>query len=154
MPKTIKMPSADDIKTAYVGSASRASTAYTKGVDANTDAMDRAKSDAAEGSFNAAMTTVLANKLRQKGLADVTQEEWKTKAKTLGAPRLGTGIAAAGDSQKAGFEPYRSALSGLSLPDKVPDDPLGNLQRNAGKVVATLANIKRREKGLAEVPVP
>jgi hypothetical protein len=114
MPKTIKMPSADKIKSAYTGSGSRAATAYTAAIDEVTDFVGKATSDKAEANFNTAMSTVLANKLRAKGISNkVTNESWKSDAKTKGGTVIGTRIAGAGDKQQKGYAPYLTALSGL-----------------------------------------
>jgi len=155
MPKTIKMPSLDDIKTAYAGSGTRAAAAYTKAIDAVTDFVGKATSETAETNYSAGVTRAAANKLRAKGISEkVTNESWKSDAKTKGGTIIGTRIAGAGDKQSKGFSPYRTALEGLSLSDKVPGDPVGNLNRNAGKVVATLYNIKATKQGVPTVVVP
>ncbi len=135
MPRKIVMPSADDIANAYGASGAKAQTAYVKGIDANTDAMERAKSDASEANYNAGVMKAAADKSRQKALADVSQEDWKKAAKDK-APRLGTGIAAAKDKQKRGYAPIRDALSGLELPDKTTD-PYANVDNILKKVITT-----------------
>jgi len=155
MPKTVKMPTAEEIKTAYTGSGSRAAAAYTKAIDTVTDFVGRATSDAAEAAYSAGVTRAAVNKLRAKGItAKVTNESWKTDAKTKGGAIIGTRISGAGEKQKTGFEPYRAALEGLALSDKVPGDPIGNLTRNAGKVVATLYNVKATKQGVPTVTPP
>jgi len=155
MPKTIKMPAAEDITAAYTGSGSRAAAEYNKAIDKVTGFVAAASSDAAEASYGAGVTRAVSLKLRAKGItAKVTDESWKRDAKTKGGAIIGTRIAGAGEKQKAGFADYRGALEGLSLPDKAPGDPLGNLSRNAGKVVATMYNVKARKIGAPEVAVP
>jgi len=155
MPKTIKMPSLEEIKTAYTGSGSRAAAAYTKAIDGVTDFVGRATSDAAEAAYSAGVTRAAANKLRAKGISGkVTNESWKSDAKTKGGAIIGTRISGAGEKQSKGFEPFRTALEGLSLSDKVPGDPIGNLTRNAGKVVATLYNVKATKQGVPTVTPP
>jgi len=155
MPRSVKMPSLEDIKAAYTGSGSRAAAGYVKGVDRVTDFVERAAGDSAEANFNSAMTTVLAGKLRARGLREkTTNESWKSDAKTKGGAIIGTRIAGAGDKQSRGYAPVHAALSGLELPDKMPDDPIGNLTRIAGRVVAAAANVKRRRQGKPEVTPP
>jgi len=155
MPKTIRMPTLEEIKTAYTGSGSRAAAAYVKAIDGVTDFVGRATSDAAESAYSAGVTRAAANRLRAKGLAEkVTNESWKSDAKTKGGGIIGTRIAGAGEKQTKGYTPYQAALQGLSLPDKTPGDPIGNLSRNAGRVVATLYNVKARKLGLPEVAPP
>jgi len=155
MPRTIKMPSAEEIKAAYTGSGPRAASEYVKAVDKVTGFVASASSDSAEAAYSAGVTRAVSLKLRAKGIsAKVTDESWKSDAKTKGGSIIGTRIAGAGDKQAKGFGDFRSALEGLSLPDKTPGDPLGNLSRNAGRVVATMYNVKARKVGASEVPVP
>jgi len=155
MPRSIRMPTADEIRAAYTASGSRAASEYSKAIDKVTDFVGRATSDAAEAAYSAGVTRAAANKLRAKGISNkVTNESWKSDAKTKGAAIIGTRIAGAGDKQAKGYAPVLTALSGLELPDKTPDDPIGNLTRIAGKVVAAAANVKRRRLGLPEVTPP
>jgi len=155
MPKTVKMPTLEEIKSAYTGSGARAASAYVKAIDGVTDFMGKATSDTAEANYSAGVTRAAANKLRAKGLAEkTTNESWKSDAKTKGGGIIGTRISGAGDKQSKGFAPYQAALQGLALSDKVPGDPIGNLTRNAGKVVATLYNVKATKQGVPTVTPP
>jgi hypothetical protein len=155
MPKTVTLPAADNIKNAYGGSGQKASTRYAAKIALVTDWFSKATSDAAEANYSARMAFVLANKLRAKGITNKTSNEaWKSAAQTKGAPTLATRISLAADKQSKNWAPYYAALNGLSIPDKVPGDPIGNLTRNAGAVVATLANVKRAQEGLPAIPVP
>jgi len=155
MPRTIKMPTLEEIKAAYTGSGPRASTEYTKAIDRVTGFVAKATSDSAEANYSAGVTRAVTLKLRAKKIAEkVTDESWKSDAKTKGGAIIGTRIAGAGDKQTKGYGDFRAALEGLSLPDKVPGDPLGNLSRNAGRVVATLYNVKARKIGATEVTPP
>jgi hypothetical protein len=149
------MPSSDEIKTAYTGSGSRAAANYTKAIQGVTDFVGRATSDAAEAAYSAGVARAAANKLRSKGLAEkTTNESWKTDAVQKGGSVIGTRISGAGEKQAKGFAPFQAALQGLTLSDKVPGDPIGNLTRNAGKVVATMYNTKAQKQGLPTVAAP
>jgi len=152
MPRTIKMPTADEIRSAYVSSGPRAGTQYTKAVDKVTDFVGRATSESAEASYAAGVAAAVANRTRAKMIgAKVTNESWRSDAKTKGGAIIGARIAGAGEKQQKGYAPIHAALAGLELPDKVPDDPIGNLTRIAGRVVAASANVKRRAQGKPEV---
>jgi hypothetical protein len=155
MPKTISMPTSDEIKTAYTASGTKAATNYNKAIDKVTDFVGKASSDSAEKNYSDGVQRAVTNKLRAKGITEkVTNESWKNDAKTKGGAVIGTRILGAGDKQSKGYAPYQAALQGLSLPDKVPGDPIGNLSRNAGKVVATLYNVKAAKQGVPQVPIP
>jgi len=128
------MPSADEIASAYAASGGKAQTQYVKGVDANVDAMDRAKSDMAETNYGVGVTAAVSAKSRQKALAGVSQEDWKAAAKSK-AGRLSAGIAGAKEKQRKGYSPIRDALSGLELPDKTTD-PYANVDNILKKVIS------------------
>lgn len=155
MPRTIRMPTSEEIKSAYTASGSRAASEYAKAIDKVTDFVGRATSETSESNYAAGVASAVANKTRAKMIsAKVTNESWKSDAKTKGGSIIGTRIAGAGEKQAKGYAPIHAALSGLELPDKVPDDPIGNLTRIAGRVVAASANVKRRAQGKPEVTPP
>ena len=155
MPRKIVMSSADSIKGAYTGSALKASARYGKAVAENTSWFAQATSDASETHWGQGVQAAVAEKRRAAGLKTKTsQTAWQAAAISKGQTVLATRIQGAGDKQAAAWAPYYSALSSLEIPDKTPGDPLGNLQRNAGRVVATLVNVKRSKEGVPPIGVP
>jgi len=82
---------------------------YSKGID-RADWATPAKSDQAEKNFNDAMSKALAAKSRQKGVAEVSNEDWKDAAKTKGAPIIGERIRGALGEWEANFGPVYSQV--------------------------------------------
>jgi hypothetical protein len=95
---------------------------YEAGV-AKADWATPAKSDAAEKNFADAMSKAVAAKSRQKGVANVTNEDWKNAAKTKGAPIIGERIRGALNDWVANFGPmYDQVVSRVAtLPPKTLD---------------------------------
>ena len=77
---------------------------YVSGVQ-KADWLTPAKSDAAEKNFADAMSKALASKSRQKGVAAITNEEWKAAAVNKGAPIIGMRISGAMDKWAANWGP-------------------------------------------------
>lgn len=155
MTKTIKLTDVTVISDAYKNSGVKAATKYAAKIGLVTDWLAKATSDAAEANYARALQAAIANKTRAKEIAaKTTNESWKHAATTIGVNKIGIGITNAAPKQAAAWKDYYAALQGLVIADKVPDDPVGNLTRNAGKVVATLVNVKRAKLGLTPIPVP
>lgn len=83
---------------------------------------------------------------RASGIQRTSDEEWKTNAIAKGKPTIGTRMKAASGKQVEGFRPYREALVGLDLPDRVAD-PMANLMNRGGAVVQKLVDTKKAIKG-------
>jgi hypothetical protein len=155
MPRKISMIDQTQISLRYAQSASAAGARYSLAIAKNTNWYAQASSDAAELHWQQGVTAAAAEKRRAAGLkAKSSQASWQTMANTKGAAHIAAGISAAVDKQKNGWAPFYSALSALELQDKTPGDPLGNLQRNAGRVIATLVNVKRAKEGATPITVP
>jgi hypothetical protein len=149
------MATQDSIKARYTGSALKASAAYSQAIARNTSWFAQATSDASETHWQQGVTQAAAEKRRSLGLkTKASQSKWQTAAASKGATNIQAGITSSGDKQAAGWAPCYTALSALEIADKTPGDPLGNLQRNAGRVVATLVNVKRAREGVAPITVP
>lgn len=95
---------------------------YESGVN-RADWATPAKSEAAEKNFADAMSKALAAKARQKGVANVTNEEWRTAAVTKGAPIIGERIRGAlADWEKEWGPMYDQVASRVAtLPPKGTD---------------------------------
>ena len=137
MADRIKMPSSTAIKEAYENSGTRAQTSYEAAIGQVDNWASNASSDASETSWKAGVDAAFALKKRQKKLKNVSESEWKDRSLKKGAPALSTGIAQSGDKQQKGFEPFRSALDGLTLPPRTRDG-MQNLTNRGGAVVKAL----------------
>jgi hypothetical protein len=155
MGKKITMPPTDAMKKAYTSAAATAGTAYKAGIDQVQGWLAAASSDASEANWKAGVIAAANENRRASGLKTKTSDVvWKMMCSAKGVNRIGTGMTAAADKQSANYAPYAAALAALELQDKTPGDPLGNLQRNAGRVVATLVNVKRQKEGASTIAVP
>lgn len=134
----------DKIKERYEAAASRVAVPYREGVQRNSNWKERASSTEAESNYQARMSEVLANSLRQKGVEKTSQEEWKNAASNKGAQQIGGAMKASSDKQVKGFSPYHSALAGLTLSARGPRDG-SNLTRVAeviNKMIETRKSVK------------
>jgi hypothetical protein len=74
---------------------------------------------------------------REKGLAGVSDEDWKKAAVEKGAARIGAGMTAGADKRTKNFEPYRAELSAMSLESKTAD-PSTNVDRRVKPIAVRL----------------
>jgi len=110
---------------------------YEAGV-AKADWLGPAKSDAAEKNFADAISKAVANKSRQKGVAAITNEEWKDAAKTKGAPIIGERIRGALGDWEAEFGPmYAQVQSKVAALPPRGTDWRGNINNRLVPVVET-----------------
>ena len=95
---------------------------YEAGIDL-ADWASKAKSAQAEKNYADGVSKAIANKSRAKGLAGVSNEDWKTAAKTKGAPIIGARILGALDKWETKWGPmYDSVRSKVAgLPPKTTD---------------------------------
>lgn len=99
---------------------------------------------AAEGSYEAGVTTAIGNKRFSKGVDKAGTGKWKDKTLAVGVSRWGPGVTAAVDDYEKGFAPYRDVIEKTTLPPRrMAGDP-ANIDRvrvlaaalNAAKVKA------------------
>jgi len=95
---------------------------YSAGV-AKADWLTPAKSDVAEKNFADAMSKAISAKSRQKEIAKVTNEEWRTAAQNKGAPIIGDRIRGALDTWVAEWGPMYDQVTSkvAALPAKTLD---------------------------------
>jgi hypothetical protein len=140
----VKIPSAEEISRRYKEGAGRAPSNYAAGINATTDWQAKASSDSAESNYSTGVQAAIASRKRQKAVSNVSDSEWKSKAGSLGATRIGPGMQANADKRTKNYEPIRSALASLSLPDKTTD-PMTNIDQRLKKTVeAEIAASKAR----------
>ena len=142
----MKIKSQAQIAARYKDGIGRAPANYKEGIAATTDWAEKASSDAAENLYNEKLTESMAARRRQNALKDVSNEEWKKNSLDLGGNRIGAGMTANADKRTKNYEPYRTALESVSLPERTAD-PMANLANRAGAVVKTLVDKKKEIKG-------
>lgn len=128
MAKTIRSP--DIAAQNWVNRTSAAANFYVSQVQAAAWKV-YAASDTAEGNFATAMQTVIAQKLRQKGIQASSDEVWKGGVANLGSQRFPQGVSSA--------QPRMSAVMNKLIP------AIDNIRKGlpARGVAGSQANIQR-----------
>ena len=139
----VKVKSQQEIQANYTGSIAVVPGRYRQGVAGASGVI--AASIAAEDLYAAKLQESIAARRRANALSKVSDDEWRRKATELGAARIGPGMQANAQKQAQNFEPFRSALSALSLPARTAD-PIANVDR-VRAVVETMVATKRSVKG-------
>ena len=138
----VKIKSASQIDANYKAAIGRVPGAYKAGVQATTDWQEKAGSDAAESLWNQKVAEAAAVKRRQKAVGAVSNAEWQSKAANVGSTRIGAGMSANADKRTRKFEPFRSAIEGVSLPARTAD-PLANVDARVKPIVSALVETKK-----------
>lgn len=142
----VKIKSSADIAKKWEEAIGRVPAAYGSGVTATTDWAEKASSEEAENLWKEKIDEAAAAKRRMKAVSAVSNEEWKTAALAKGKVRIGAGMTAAKAKRTSNFEPYRSAIEGVSLPAKTAD-PMANVDARVKPIVAALVETKKGIKG-------
>lgn len=116
------MKTKDEAKANFEAAIGYIPDRYKSGV-AKADWLTPAKSDAAEKNFADGVSKAIAAKSRQKGIAKLSNDEWKAAATNKGAPIIGDRIRGALDKWAANFGPIYDQVQSkvASLPAKTTD---------------------------------
>ncbi len=142
----VKIKSAQEIHANYTAAIGRVPGAYQAGIKRTTDWQERASSSEAEELWKERLQEAMAANRRQRAVSQVSNQEWQSKAAEVGAARIGPGMRAGAEKRMRNFEPYRSAIEGVSLPPKTAD-PLANVDARVKPIVQTLVETKKSIKG-------
>lgn len=142
----VKIKSAGQIDANYKSAIGRVPGAYKAGVMATSDWQEKASSDAAENLWKEKIAEAAAANRRQKAVSAVSNADWQSKAANVGSTRIGAGMSANADKRTRNFEPYRSAIEGVSLPAKTAD-PMANIDARVKPIVSALVDTKKSIKG-------
>ena len=130
----VNVPSQAERKAAYVNSLGSVPGAYKAGIERTQGWKEKAIGGQPLYVQRMQDAQVLAR--REKGLAKVSESDWKAKASSLGSVRIADGMRNAADKQAANYEPIAAALRNLSLPDRTAD-PMANIDNRLKAVVRT-----------------
>ena len=133
--------SLEQTKKNWEGSHARVPAAYQAGVQNAKDVIN--KGIAAEDLYAAKVQEAIANKSRAKGLAKVSDEQWRQAAMTKGGARIGPGMAAAKDKYASGMGEVLSTIQSVTLPPRSAD-PMANVDNRVKPIVDALSKMKRR----------
>jgi hypothetical protein len=131
----------EELTEAYKTGVGAKASKWFSHFQAATGIADAAKSDAAEGRYNAAMTQVLGSKLRQKGLAGITDADIKGGVTNAGQWSGPAQAKAAKFTKK--FAKYAAVIN-QTLPTLPPrgTDPAANVTARVVPLAVALHNAK------------
>ena len=96
---------------------------------------------AASEAYKAGVTAAIAKDSFSKGVVRAGTATWQQGAIEKGVTRWGPGVALAEEKFQLGFEPYRKAIEGVTLPARGARGDPRNLQRVA-VIVEALRKVK------------
>lgn len=140
----VKIKSSSEIAKRYEEAIPRVGPAYKKGVEGVTDWQEKAVKG--QGLYEAKMSDSEVLARRGKALEKVSNEDWRGKATTLGASRIGTGMKENLAKRTKNYEPIRSAIEGVSLPDRTAD-PMANIDSRVKPIVQAELDAKKARLG-------
>lgn len=133
----VKMPSKQAIEQAYRSAIPVVSGRYKTGVE-GTQNWKQAAIDG-QGLYVQRMQDQSVLARREKGLAKVSDADWKNNALNKGVSRIGPGMEAGAAKQAAGYEPIRVALEGVTLVPRTTD-PMQNIDNRVKPIVQAAVN--------------
>lgn len=134
----MKVKSQSDIKKNYEQSTSIVTDRYKDGVR---DASWKEEAIKGQGLYEEQMSNPTVLQRREKGINRVSDEEWRLNTQTKGAPIIASRMKLASGKQAQRFEPYRSALESITLPDKTTD-PAQNVINRVTPIAVKFRQIK------------
>ena len=140
----VKIKPIEQMKKNFQDAVGRIPAKYKQGVQGVTGWKEAALKG--QENYEKRMSDPNVLRRRARALERVSEDEWKRKASTLGAERIGRGIAENLDKWANNYKPYHEALASLELPARTTD-PIQNVVNRVGKVVETLVKKKEEIKG-------
>lgn len=122
-----QMKSLESIQEKYSRVTPERSVDYTKGIQ-NPRRPWKASSQAAVGTYKAAMTESLTRDAYNKGLGKVSDTDWSAPALDKGPGRFSEGTMKAGPAYGKGYAPIAAAIKAVTLQPKFPKGDLRNLK--------------------------
>ncbi len=137
-------PSDADLKTDFGAGVGAKAQKWERNTLKATGVADAARSDAAESTYQAKMQAVLANRQRQKGLANVSDEDIKAGVRQVGGAGWSSATTRKADKFVKKARKYVDAA--IDEANKLPPrtaDPIANVDARVKPIVARLAALKR-----------
>jgi hypothetical protein len=137
-------PSEQELAADYGAGVAAKAQKWLRRTMAATGVADAAKSEAAESSYQAAMAQVLANRQRQKGLANISDLDIKAGVQAVGAGGYSTGATAKAAKMAKRSKPYVDEAVRItnSLPPRTAD-AASNVTSRVIPIAVGLQNKKR-----------
>ena len=134
--------SLEQTNKAWQDAQSRVAAAYSQGVDNAKDVINKAI--AGEDNYAAGVQQAVANKTRAKGLAKVSDADWKKAAKEKGSVRIAAGMKAAEAKFSSGMAKNLATIQGVTIPPRVQDG-MANIDNRLKPIAAALIKQKASE---------
>ena len=131
----VKVKPLSEIAEKYATVTPKRSAEYEKGIARTNAAEFESAAKAGEDNFQSAMTDVIAESRRLKGL-EGSGAKWKRNAAERGPANFRNSTSKAGPDFEAGFKPYLDVIAGLTLPPKGPAGSPENIDRVAAIAAA------------------
>ena len=138
----MKIKSQAEISKKWEDAIGRVPAAYKAGVARTTDWQEKAASEDAENLWKLKIDEAAARHARQKAVAAVSNEEWRSAAVAKGSARIGAGMTAAKAKRATKHEPYRAAIEGMTLPARTAD-PTANVTNRVIPIAVGLSELKK-----------
>ena len=116
-----------EIAAKFVRRASTAGDEYKQGVSRASDWQQNTA--AASGNYESGVQAAISNGSFQKGVAKVSNEQWRQKAITKGGANYGTGVRLAETDYASGYAPFRAVVESVTLPPRGPKGSPENYER-------------------------
>jgi len=100
------------------------------------------KAIAGESLYGQKVSEAVANQSRAKGLAKVSNEQWKSKAAGKGATRIGQGMTESLPKFQSGIAPVLDVIRNTSIGARTAD-PMANVDNRVKPLVKALHDYKR-----------
>ena len=132
------------LKQNYEQSISFVPDRYRQGVEV-ADWQTNASSDQAEKNYAAGVQEAVAMKSRQKGIKNVSNEEWRKLSSEKGAQAIGTAMRLAIDDWEKGYTPiYQAVQSAVAKLPPRTIDAMANIDARVKPIVAAEINASKR----------
>lgn len=136
----VETKSVSEAVEAWKEAISRVPAAYKKGVERTTGFVEKAI--AGEDVWIQRVQEAASKRAREKGLREISDEDWKRAAMEKGAARIGQGMSASIDKFSKGIGEVISVLQGVTLPPKTAD-PIQNVERVKAIVQAMVEHFRK-----------
>ena len=137
------VPSAADRKAKYLNSLGSVPQAYKAGIDRTTNWKESALNG--QRLYEQQMTNPEVLSRREKGLAAVSEADWKTRASAVGTVRIVDGMRAGADKQTQNYEPIAQALRSVDLPERSAD-PMANIDNRTKPIVRAMIGASKKNQ--------
>ena len=139
----VYVPNVQERKKAYTDAIGGVPNAYAQGI-ARTQGWKEAAING-QGLYEEQMRNPNVLARRADGLQKVSEQDWKTKAGTLGTQRIAAGMTAAADKQAQNYEPIAEALRAVTLQPR-GSDPMANIDNRVKPIVAAAVNASSKRR--------